>query len=112
MSDELSITHRTLDGAELISVAGELDVATAPELALRIEALTDSARPLIIDLTDVLFIDSSGLHALFSEAVSTSRLLLVCPPGNVKRVLDIVNIDKAIPVFSTLNEARQAAQPT
>jgi anti-sigma B factor antagonist len=51
--------------AATVSMKGDLDVSTAPELADTCRAVyADGAREVIIDLTDTSFLDSSGLRAL------------------------------------------------
>jgi anti-sigma B factor antagonist len=53
------------DGTAVVSVRGEVDVYTAPYLWDEIDrAITDTANHLVIDLSNVTFIDSSGLAVL------------------------------------------------
>jgi len=104
----LDITIRSLVDCELIALAGELDCQTSPELAEALETAAAGGRPIVVDLTELLFIDSSGLHVLLSSANGGVRSL-VCPPGNVARVLEIVRADKALPVFEELDAALDTA---
>src|SRR3979409_2393089 len=78
-------TALTTDYGVLVTVTGELDIATAPQLR---EALT--ARPaegglIVVDLTPVTFMDSTGLEAIVrlhtALAGAGGRLAVVCPPG-------------------------------
>ena len=53
------------DGRALMALSGELDLAVAPDLVTEIEFALDQISPhLVLDLTDVEFIDSSGLTML------------------------------------------------
>ena len=51
-------------GHVLVTVAGEVDIATVPQLRERLAAPTASGRPLIVDLDPVTFIDAAGLGVL------------------------------------------------
>lgn len=84
---------------------GELDGATAPELAAELERVHASNRPVIVDLTELDFIDSGGLHAVMQPPGANGSLSLVCPDGNVSRVLAIVRIDQVMKVYERLDDA-------
>ena len=95
-SDPFRVQERDEAGVRVISVAGELDIATAPELCARLDAARASRRPrMLVDLTNVGFCDSTGLRALLGAASEVrahgGRFAIVCPPrGNVARLLEIV----------------------
>ena len=55
-------------GHVLVMVAGEVDIATVPQLRERLAAPAASGRPLIVDLDRVIFIDAAGLGALANAA--------------------------------------------
>jgi anti-sigma B factor antagonist len=83
--------------AVTVSVRGELDAATAPDLAVVCHSVhADGARDLVIDLTDTSFLDSSGLrvlidaHRLFSEG---GNLALAHASEPVRRLLEITGLD-------------------
>jgi anti-anti-sigma factor len=101
----LDITVRSLVDCEVVSLDGELDCETAPNLAAALSGAADGGRPVVVDLSGLQFIDSSGLHVLMSGASSDGRRILVCPPGNVARVLAIVRADKALLVYEELDAA-------
>jgi anti-anti-sigma factor len=74
----------------VVSASGELDIATAPQLSA-VVALAMGSRPdeLCIDLTALTFIDSTGLNVLCqANDRYDGRLVIICPPGNVRRVFD------------------------
>jgi anti-sigma B factor antagonist len=95
-SDPFRVRERDEAGVRVISVAGELDIATAPELCARLDATRTSRHPrMLVDLTDVDFCDSTGLRALLGAASEVrahgGRFAIVCPPsGNVARLLEVV----------------------
>lgn len=111
---ELEIEER---GEVVIArVRGELDIAVAPAMGDRIQAgVPTSARTLVIDLSDLDFMDSSGVAMLFSVArrldSRRQELRVVSGSGHpVSRVLEIVEFDRAAPVHESLDEALADSQ--
>ena len=105
MDAELTISRRSLAQCEVLSLAGELDLARAPEVSETLDALAAPSRPVVVDLTDLDFIDSTGIHALAHSAPRRGVVELVCPPGNVRRVLEMARIDRVLRVFDSLDAA-------
>jgi anti-sigma B factor antagonist len=92
-------------------VTGELDIAGAPHTGERIaEAVPTSARGLVVDMSTLEFIDSSGVAKLFGlvRRLSSRRqeLRVVAPRGRpVARVLEIVEFERAAPIRSDVEAA-------
>ena len=68
MDDALVVQVRLQGGCTVITVAGEVDIATAPQLGHHLAALAGSGRPVIADLDQVSFIDAAGLRVLAAAA--------------------------------------------
>src|SRR4051812_12840073 len=106
------IEETSLDGGtRIIEVHGELDLATAPTLGQRIRRplFWEGVERVVVDLSDVGFIDSSGASALLLS-VSHARALglglgLVCPEGDVMRRLRTYGLDSMLNVFPTREAA-------
>ena len=87
-----------------LSLAGELDPATAPALQARLtELVADPAvTSVVVDLARIAFLDSSGLRVLVaaSEALRarSSELVLRAPTADVRRVLDATGLTERITV--------------
>src|SRR5437868_2861455 len=109
--DGLVIEVASLDGCGVISLAGELDYLTAPALVEAIDAY-DGDRPVVVDLSELRFLDSSGLHALMMARSESRTLVIVCPEGNVGRVLSIVRLELALPLYERLDDAVAALHST
>jgi anti-sigma B factor antagonist len=92
-------------------VSGELDVSGAPELGDKIfEAVPTSAKGVVVDFTELGFIDSSGIAMLFGVArkVASRRqeMRVVAPAGEpVARVLDLVDFERAATIHSDVDAA-------
>ncbi len=92
-------------------VTGELDLAGAPQTGERIaEAVPTSARGLVVDMSTLEFIDSSGVAMLFGlvRRLSSRRqeLRVVAPRGRpVARVLEIVEFERAAPIRADVEAA-------
>jgi anti-sigma B factor antagonist len=108
---DLQIEQREADEVVVARLTGELDISAADSTGRRIaEAVPSSARGVVVDMSELEFIDSSGVSMLFSLArrVGSRRqeLRVVAPAGKpVARVLDIVEFDRAAPVHPDVDSA-------
>ena len=92
---------------DVLRVAGELDMAVAERFEAT--ALSGSDRTdIVVDLGELVFIDSSGIRSLLrvAQAVSPRCVRLRSPAPSVRRVLDITGISRAAPNVTI--EARRA----
>ena len=97
---EFSLTTETREGRTVIIVRGDLDELSAPSLD---EELDHADEPAIVDLTGVTYMSSAGLHVLLNGR--QPKPAIVCPTGNVSRVLDIVAARRMIAIFPDLSSA-------
>ncbi len=84
-------------------------MAHATEVTGLLDDLAASGQPIVVDLTELEFIDSSGIHALVRPRSDSARIELVCPPGNVRRVLEVTKLERVLQVHDTLDAALAAA---
>jgi len=92
-----------------VAVCGEVEIATAPALKEAVEeAVRGSTGPFVIDLGEVDFLDSSGIHCLVHARALLGRedrvLALLRPRANVRRVLGLVGLDALVPVYASYDE--------
>jgi anti-anti-sigma factor len=112
-TSHLLVDHTVLDGSDLVTARGDLDVFSAQRF--RDAALHPdlSAALLVLDLTDVTFLDSSGVGALVAiqrEArARDAEVNVVCAPGPVLRVLTIMRLDQVLQLHETLDAAMSTA---
>lgn len=83
-------------GRRTIVLHGEIDMANAGELRAAIaEADWMDGEPVDVDLSDLRFIDSSGVGALLLATERGSRLILRAPTPPVRRLLEVLSLDSA-----------------
>ena len=109
MPPELHVQTSRQRAATVFTVAGEIDLATAPDLQGRLAGVATSGDT-IADLTGVTFMDSTGLRVLIATheaATSAGRRLslVVAADGPVSKLLAITGVDKELHVFSSLSDA-------
>jgi anti-anti-sigma factor len=116
-SHPFEIREHDADGVHVVAMLGELDLATAPRLAFRIdEARRAGARRLVIDLTAAEFCDSTGLRALVGcrhEVVAGGgrMALAVLEESAVARMFALAGAYELMPVYDGLEPALVALAP-
>ena len=101
---QLQVTRdRGSDGAYTLALAGELDIATAPQLESEVTALADAgAGTVVIDLGDLGFIDSTGLRLFFAlnERAGADGwvLRLRRPSRQVSKLLEVTGTGDELPI--------------
>ena len=106
----------TSTGAPGVIVHGEVDISTAAELNEALEAaIRDSVGAFVVDLSDVEFVDSSGVNVLVrARAVLGSQdraLAVVCPPGPARRIFEVAGIADLLALFDTREAAAASLKP-
>ncbi len=107
---ELGLVVDERDGWAVVSVSGEVDLATAPGLRERLQALIAEGKArLVIDLDDVGFLDSTALGVLIG-ALRRARsaggdVRLVASTPRVTKVLEITRLDQAFAIFDSADAA-------
>jgi anti-sigma B factor antagonist len=89
-------------------VTGELDLATASTFRAEVRGRDASSR-LAIDVSDVSFVDSSGLGVMVTSLDHVKghggELAIVTPEGSpVERLLQLTGLDRIVPVARTLTD--------
>ena len=79
-----------------ITLEGELDLASAPEVQAALRDRGDDGAPRVLDLRGLTFMDSSGLRTILSAHNASRRegwaLQIVAGPPSVQRVFDICGV--------------------
>ena len=112
MGKALTIRARREPGYVVVTVAGEVDIATVAQLRERLAALAVSGVPLVTDLDQVSFIDATGLGALAGAAREAAEhgtsLHLVCAQPQTRRLFRVTGLDRQIPLAHDLAEVLRA----
>lgn len=107
-----TVAERTVGDFAVLAVSGTLDVLSAPELEARIKATAaTSPAAVVIDLSDVDFLGSSGMGVLVtahSDLTPAVRLALVADGPATSRPLRLIGIADIIDIFPTLDDALTA----
>ena len=105
------ITTEQLDGdGYLISLAGEVDLYTAPEFKAKLlDVIGKGAKHVVVDFTDTTFIDSTTLGVLVGGVkrlrTNDGELSLVCNDRNITKIFEITGLDRVFTIYPTRAEA-------
>jgi len=98
----LSITVESVEDARLIRAAGEVDLSTVHQLRQELDTARDGATAAVLDLSQVTFIDSTGLQLLLEEtreAVLTDwTFFILRPSAAVRRVIELSRTADLLPL--------------
>ncbi len=110
---EITLATREVDGFSVIEVTGEVDVHTAPELDAKLtEIISGGSNKLIVDLSQVEFLDSTGLGVLVKALKHVREhdgsLSVVTATERISKVFRITGLDAAIGLYDDVDEAVRA----
>ena len=103
-------TEQLSGTACVISLAGEVDLYTAPEFKQQLlEAIAQGATQVIVDFSDTTFIDSTTLGVLVGGVkrlrTNDGQLTLVCSDRNITKIFEITGLDRVFTIYPTRAEA-------
>lgn len=111
LGETMTTTVSVHDGATVLAVVGEVDLATAPALENAIDS-TLSGKPgaLVIDLSEVSFLASAGMAALVAahQRAGSTRIAVVADGPATSRQLKMTNLDQVFALHATLAQALTA----
>src|SRR5437899_1608744 len=106
----LDVETTTKDGANVVSLRGEIDVYTAPRLRQTlIDLVEGGATDIVVDMERVDFLDSTGLGVLVGGLKRVKdrdgTMKLVANQDRILKIFDITGLSKVFPIFGSLDEA-------
>lgn len=114
MSQLFAVRSERRDGdVGIVSVSGEVDMYTAPQLKeCLVDLIEGAATRIVVDLSAVTFIDSTALGVLIGGVrrlhAAGGAMSLVVTSRPVERVLSITGLDRVFSIHVTLDEALAA----
>jgi anti-sigma B factor antagonist len=103
-------TEQLGDDAYVISLAGEVDLYTAPEFKQQLlEVIGQGGKQVVVDFSGTTFIDSTTLGVLVGGVkrlrTNEGQLSLVCSDRNITKIFEITGLDRVFTIYPTRDEA-------
>ena len=101
---DLSIQVLRIGHRAVLAASGEIDIATAGQIGPAVtDAIEAGAMDVWLDLSEVTFLDSSGMHSILAARRSAqdrgARFVVICPEGPARRVLRIAGADRGLSIY-------------
>ena len=108
-------TEELGDSSYVISLAGEVDLYTAPEFKQQLlEVIAQGAHHVVVDFSDTTFIDSTTLGVLVGGVkrlrTNDGQLSLVCSDRNITKIFEITGLDRVFTIYPSRDEALEQIQ--
>jgi stage II sporulation protein AA (anti-sigma F factor antagonist) len=101
------LREEPFNGEVRLIVDGELDLGTVEDLERRLTELREGGQAVLLDLTPLSFMDSSGLRALMLAREEADRsgsgLRIVPPRGDAREVLRISGVEPFLPLVEEVD---------
>lgn len=110
---DLQLRTHEMDGATVVEVGGEVELHSANQLRDELARAASAAEHpcVVVDLSRVTFIDSTGLGVVvgaFKRVRERGKLSIVCPQRSVRRVFEITGLLHILPFHDSVSAAVQA----
>ena len=111
--DTLTLDTTVHEGYAVVTVLGEVDLATAPRLRDCLTALAgDGHEQVILDLNQTEFLDSTGLGAIVTGLkrirARGGDLRIVCTSDRVCKAFEITSLNRVLPLYRSVDDAATA----
>jgi anti-sigma B factor antagonist len=103
-------TEQLDDDSYVISLAGEVDLYTAPEFKQQLlDVIGQGGKQVVVDFSNTTFIDSTTLGVLVGGVkrlrTNDGQLSLVCSDRNITKIFEITGLDRVFTIYSTRDDA-------
>jgi anti-anti-sigma factor len=110
--DQAHFVVNSTDECALVQARGEIDIATSPRLFDALLVAVDHCPRVVVDMSDVTFVDSTGLNVLVSglhhARGQQGDLALVGPAGIVRNALHVTGLHRLFVIRDSVEEASSA----
>ena len=115
-TQSFEVVEAELNGAPGVAIRGDIDLDAVPSLESALDtAIRSTAGAFVLDLCDLDFLDSSGLRVMLRARARLARedreLAIVCPPGPVRRLFEVVGIADLLFFYASREDAAAALVP-
>lgn len=93
----MQLLHVLKTGPSAFRLVGELDMSNMKDVETALEDDVATGSDMTLELSELSFIDSSGIHVLIRTArqlLGHGRLILAYPSQAVRRILEMTQLDK------------------
>lgn len=108
----MDITIKTVQGATLVGLAGDVDATTAPIVQEKVLPLTQPGSKILMDMTQVYYMSSAGLRMLLSlyrqAAAQNGKFLLVGLREEIQDMMFVTGFLNFFPTCETLESGFEA----
>jgi anti-anti-sigma factor len=111
--DQIGIVSRRLEHGLVLAVSGEIDLATATAVERELCRAEESHDLVALDLSQVSFLDSAGLHAIVAANLRLrergGRLLVVAGPPYISRLFELTGLSDRLDIVRDEAEVERLA---
>lgn len=109
----MKIIHERLNGTDVMKLVGRLDAVSSKGFRKEIATLTESRRcHILLDLSELEFVDSSGLGALVSALRTVNNLggdiRLAAVKPEVRAILELTRLHRVFAIYSDRQSAEKS----
>ena len=106
---DFSISETASRGIPILSISGEADVVTAPQIRDALFAIVERSPTVVVDLSELSFVDSTALGVLVSGVKRLRNaggdLRLVVTQPRITKVFEITGLTKVFSIFGSVDQA-------
>jgi anti-sigma B factor antagonist len=99
---EFSIEERRHDGTVVLTLRGDLDLASADVVRARLDELREAGEPALLDIDELDFMDSSGLRLVLDAAAASDKtgwgFSVTHGPEQVQRLFESTGVTERLPI--------------
>lgn len=113
---ELALSTSQVGDLAVVTVGGEVDLDTASQLGDHaLDAVRDVSPHVLLDLTGVTFMDSTGLKVLLAvqrrAELAGGSFGVAGPSRSVRKILALTGLDQTFAIYETVDEAPATRSP-
>ena len=106
----MDLRRRAVEGVEVLTPVGRIDAVSSVELRNRVGTMiAEGRRQIVLDMSSVDFIDSSGLGVLVASLRTAKRdggvLKIAALNGNTRQLFDLMRLDRVFELFGNVDES-------